>query len=209
MNQHRYQTFLLTRILQGNGYGSIPALLQAIKSAGAIPENEFRARKSAFNAIGDKAPLRNTSDLAITHSDIPAFLAREWGEYNSFVHMTRNATKADQFENALKRFWLTDAQAEDCLSASTAVLSLANQIKAALRNDGFDVGQAADGLWYGADEQDRSAGQAGEYRTEEAAWADLAQARAHILEEAGLDASGVFTEEGPDEVESGTEAPRG
>ena len=59
MNKLRYQTFLLTRVLQGNAYPSTAALLAAIDEACAIPETEWNARKAAFNAINDKAPLRS------------------------------------------------------------------------------------------------------------------------------------------------------
>lgn len=109
MNQIRYQAFLLTRILQRNDYGSVPALLTAIETACAIPESEWGARKRAFNAIGEKAPLRNNSDLAVVHSDIPAFLEREWAEFNAFSAMTKNVSRPADLKAVLQRFWLTDA----------------------------------------------------------------------------------------------------
>ena len=110
MNKHRYQTFLLTRVLQGNEFPSTKALLDAIAAACAIPEAEWGTRKSAFNAIAEKAPLRNgdCSDLAITHSDIPGYLEREWYEFNTFSKMTKNITNDEQFTAAVKQFWLTD-----------------------------------------------------------------------------------------------------
>lgn len=109
MNKQRYQMFLLTRILQGNDYSSVDELLAAIKAADAIPETEFRARKTAYNAIADKAPLRNISGLAITHSDILAHLESEWKEFNAFSAATKNMTRTDDLETALRGFWLSDA----------------------------------------------------------------------------------------------------
>lgn len=88
---------------------------------------------------------------------------------------------------------------------------LVEKIKQTLREDGFDVAQASDGLWYWADEQDRAAGTAGEFPTEAEAWQDLALARDFVLEEAGLDATGVFSEPGRDgdaPADNVTEAPR-
>lgn len=213
MNKSRYQTFLLTRILQGNGYGSIDALLQAIAHACAIPESEFRERKSAFNAIGDKAPIRNTSDLAIAHSDIPQYLEREWSEFNAFSTMTKNVTRPADMEEVLQRYWMTDADMAHSSSAPAASSQeLAEQIKQVIRDDGFDVARADDGRWYGADEQDREAGREGEHDTEHEAWADLVLARFHVLEEAGLDPTGVFEPEsspGPDPAGEGDpDAPR-
>ena len=114
MNKLRYQTFLLTRVLQGNAYPSTQALLDAIDAACAIPETEWSARKAAFNAIDDKAPLRNgkTSDICITHRDIPGFLEREWYEFSSFSQMTRNlpVNNARELDAALAKYWLTDEQ---------------------------------------------------------------------------------------------------
>lgn len=114
MNKLRYQTFLLTRVLQGNAYPTTKALLDAINAACAIPETEWSARKAAFNAINDKAPLRSgkTSDISITHSDIPGFLEREWYEFSSFSTMTRNlpVNNATELDTVLARYWLTDEQ---------------------------------------------------------------------------------------------------
>lgn len=110
MNQLRYQTYLLTRVLQGNDFPSSQALLDAIVAACAIPETEWGARKAAFNEIAAKAPLRSGhfSDFAITHSDIPRFLEREWREFNAFATMTRNITKPNELDKVVGRYWLPD-----------------------------------------------------------------------------------------------------
>lgn len=77
--------------------------------------------------------------------------------------------------------------------AEAGRVALVDQIKAELRNDGFDVAQAPDGRWYSADEQDRDEVMAGEYHTESLAWRDLAESRRHVLEDADLAHDGVFT----------------
>jgi len=77
--------------------------------------------------------------------------------------------------------------------ADAARVVLVDQVKAELRNDGFDVAQAPDGRWYSADEQDREEVTAGEYHTESLAWRDLAESRRHVLEEANLAQDGIFT----------------
>ena len=112
MNKLRYQTFLLTRVLQGNGYPSTQALLDAIDAACAIPETEWSARKAAFNAIGALAPLRSgkTTDICVTHKDIPGLLEREWYEFNTFAHMTQGISKAPVLDQVVAAYWLTDEQ---------------------------------------------------------------------------------------------------
>lgn len=114
VNKLRYQTFLLTRVLQAIAYPSTQALLDAIDAACAIPETEWNARKAAFNAINDKAPLRSgkTSDISITHADIPGFLEREWYEFSSYSQMTRNlpVNNASALDEVLGKYWLTDEQ---------------------------------------------------------------------------------------------------
>lgn len=114
VNKLRYQTFLLTRVLQGNGYASTQELLDTITAACEIPESEWSARKAAFNTLADKAPLRTgrTSDIAITHSDLPGFLEREWFEFNSFSAMTKNISRAAELDAAVQRYWLTDEQTD-------------------------------------------------------------------------------------------------
>jgi len=114
VNKLRYQTFLLTRVLQGNGYSSTQELLDAITAACEIPKSEWSARKAAFNAIGAKAPLRTgrTCGMAIMHSDIPGFLEREWYEFNTFASMTSNITRLAELDAAVQTYWLTDEQTD-------------------------------------------------------------------------------------------------
>ncbi len=81
--------------------------------------------------------------------------------------------------------WLVSTDAER--------IALAHQIKTELRNDGYDVARAPDGRFYWGDEQDREDVTCGEYLVENQAWRDLARARSHVLEDAGLEYKGVFT----------------
>lgn len=68
---------LCSRIFAHNGYGTIDALIAAIKQAADIPENtEWRKRKDAFNKIADIAPMRDDGFL-LKYEDVPAFLATE------------------------------------------------------------------------------------------------------------------------------------
>lgn len=67
---------LCSRIFASNGYGSTDALIAAIKKAAAIPEDEWRKRKAAFNQIGETAPMRDDGFL-LKYEDVPAFLATE------------------------------------------------------------------------------------------------------------------------------------
>lgn len=112
MNKIRYQTFLLTRILQGNAFPTTKELLKAIDAACAIPESNWAKRKAAFNSIAEKAPLRSgdSCDLAITHSDIPGYIEREWYEFSSYSNATRNITREEEFQIAVQEFWLTDKE---------------------------------------------------------------------------------------------------
>lgn len=79
----------------------------------------------------------------------------------------------------------------DNLDADVAIAAL-NRLQTAIREDGFDVAKAPDGLWYWADEQDREIVKHGEHFTELHAWRDLALAREHVAQEAGLDPSAVL-----------------
>ncbi len=106
MHKQQYQTFLLTRVIQRNDFGTIGSLVKAINDALAIPE--FRARKGAFNAIGEKAPLRaSSSSYCLVHADIPAFLEREWQEYSVFKQMT-GSMQGKAFNDAVARYWIPD-----------------------------------------------------------------------------------------------------
>jgi len=106
MNQKHFQTYMLTRILVRNEFGTLRALVRAIEKASAIPEDtNWRDRKDAFNAIAAKAPLRNDVDTyCVIHADIPTFLEREWSEFNTFQSMIRGR-KGPDYENAVSRFW--------------------------------------------------------------------------------------------------------
>jgi hypothetical protein len=111
MNKHRFQTFLLTRLIQRNDYPSNKALLDAIVAACEIPDSEWRAKKDAFNDLQEKAPLRESNNLVIGHSDIPGHLEREWCEFASFSNITRRITNEQQLEAITRaKFWLTDEQ---------------------------------------------------------------------------------------------------
>lgn len=81
--------------------------------------------------------------------------------------------------------WLAGTDAER--------IALAHQVKTELRNDGYDVARAPDGRYYWGDEQDRDDVTCGEYLVENQAWRDLARARSHVLEDAGLKYEDVFT----------------
>jgi len=67
---------LCSRIFSDNGYGSTEALIAAIRKAAAIPEDEWRNRKAAFNEVGETAPMRDDGFL-LKYEDVPAFLATE------------------------------------------------------------------------------------------------------------------------------------
>lgn len=106
MNKSKYQTFLLTRILERNDFGSIKALVQAIENAKAMPEATlWQARKGAFNTIATKAPMRKDVDTyCLSHADIPEFLEKEWNEFTTFSSMTRGK-KGEEYTDAIARFW--------------------------------------------------------------------------------------------------------
>lgn len=74
----RYRDFLVGRLFAGNGYGSADKLLAAIQAAEEIDETEnWRARKDAFNQIGEIAPLRESMGFAVQYRDVPEFLDAE------------------------------------------------------------------------------------------------------------------------------------
>lgn len=76
--------------------------------------------------------------------------------------------------------------------ASEDAIAALKRLQDAIREDGFDVAQAPDGLWYWADEQDREEVKLGDHFTELHAWRDLATARMHVAEEAGIDPTAVL-----------------
>lgn len=82
MSPENYKEFLVSRVIEFNGYGTVEALLQAIGAASKLPpETEWRQRKHAFNMIADKAPLLPNRCYAITHEDLPGFLDDEIGAF--------------------------------------------------------------------------------------------------------------------------------
>lgn len=91
MKTQTYRAFLLHRLLLRNDFGSEEALLEAIETANALEEQEeWRARKAAFNAIAEKAPLRPDTPFVVLHADIPEFLKREAEEFQVFQQLHRD-----------------------------------------------------------------------------------------------------------------------
>lgn len=90
MNADFYREFMLSRILDHNGFGSADALLAAIESANQInPETHWRDRKAAFNAIAMLAPMRNDGPYSVTHSDLPTVIGAEMQEFETFERERR------------------------------------------------------------------------------------------------------------------------
>lgn len=89
MTPETYRDFLVSRLVERNEYGSTNALIKEIEKAKAIsPETDWRARKMAFNAIAENAPLRaDDSVYCASHADIPAAIERELDEFRYFGQM--------------------------------------------------------------------------------------------------------------------------
>lgn len=69
---------LCSRIFERNDFGSLDALVSAIKTASAIsPETNWRDRKSAFNKIAELAPMRSDPGYLLNYDEIPGFLDEE------------------------------------------------------------------------------------------------------------------------------------
>lgn len=81
---------LCSRIFASNGYGSTDALIAAIRKAAAIPEDEWRKRKAAFNEIGETAPMRDDGFL-LKYEDVPAFLATETAAFEKSLAASGNS----------------------------------------------------------------------------------------------------------------------
>lgn len=67
---------LCSRIFARNDYGTPEALIAAINRAAAIPETEWRNRKTAFNEIGENAPMKDDGYI-LKYEKVPAFLSKE------------------------------------------------------------------------------------------------------------------------------------
>lgn len=79
-----FSQHLCARIFERNDFGSVEALVAAIKTAAAIPpETNWRGRKSAFNEIAEKAPMRSDSGYLLKYEEIPAFLKNETKAFES------------------------------------------------------------------------------------------------------------------------------
>lgn len=72
MKKAAFQDFLVTIMFERNDYGSRDALVNAIETASAIPEKEWRKRKDAFNEIGENAPLSDAYGFCLTHESVPS-----------------------------------------------------------------------------------------------------------------------------------------
>lgn len=67
---------LCSRIFSHNDYGTPEDLMAAINRAAAIPETEWRRRKSAFNEIGENAPMKDDGYI-LKYEEVPTFLSKE------------------------------------------------------------------------------------------------------------------------------------
>ena len=79
-----FSQHLCARIFERNDFGSVEALVAAIKTAAAIPpETNWRGRKSAFNEIAERAPMRSDSGYLLKYEEIPIFLKNETKAFES------------------------------------------------------------------------------------------------------------------------------
>lgn len=81
-----YMDHLCSRIFVRNDYGSTESLLAAINHSTALPpETEWRARKHAFNEIGEKAPFRDgDGGYLLKYEDVPSFVEKETDAFLRF-----------------------------------------------------------------------------------------------------------------------------
>jgi len=95
----QYQNYLSSRIFLRNDYGSVEALLEAIKAADAIPEDqEWRRRKAAFNEIGEKAPMQE--QFYLKYTEVPAFIEKELKAFSEYEFFAGNILPTPQQHSA-------------------------------------------------------------------------------------------------------------
>lgn len=95
-----YMDHLCSRIFARNDYGSTKSLIAAINHAVALPpETEWRARKHAFNEIGEKAPFGDGDGYLLKYEDAPSFLEKETDAFLRFFSF-----RPDQAATTIPRF---------------------------------------------------------------------------------------------------------
>lgn len=99
VDRQAYMDHLCARIFERNDFGSTPALIAAINHATALPpETEWRARKHAFNEIGEKAPFGNGDGYLLKYEDVPGFLEQEADAFVRFFSAGKNQAAIPRFE---------------------------------------------------------------------------------------------------------------
>lgn len=139
----RYRDFLVGRLFESNGYGDVDQLLEAIHVAGEIDEDqEWRAKKDAFNRIGEAAPMREDGFM-VRYQDVPAFLdaeVRAWIEANpvseDLVNADRWREAADELQGAL----------DSCVTQIEQMKGLFNDEDGNIQS-ALDEAEQADGMY--------------------------------------------------------------
>lgn len=94
-----YMDHLCSRIFARNDYGSMELLIAAINHAkGLPPETEWRARKHAFNEIGEKAPFGDGEGYLLKYEEVPAFIEKETDAFFRFFSSDFTATEIPRFK---------------------------------------------------------------------------------------------------------------
>lgn len=70
---------LCSRIFARNDYGTPAALIAAINDASA--ETEWRDRKCAFNAIAERAPMKDETGYLLKYEEVPDFFTKEMAAF--------------------------------------------------------------------------------------------------------------------------------
>jgi len=97
-----YMDHLCSRIFARNDYGSTESLLAAINHAAPLPpETEWRARKHAFNEIGEKAPFGDGDGYLLKYEDVPSFIEKETDAFLRYF-----SSRPDLAATAIPRFTL-------------------------------------------------------------------------------------------------------
>lgn len=91
MNRLQYASFLLSRLFVAHEYSDNEALLDAINSAKSLsPENDWRGRKRAFNAIGCMSVMRDIDGVIVTLENVPEYIDAECTAYLAYQNTLPN-----------------------------------------------------------------------------------------------------------------------
>jgi hypothetical protein len=118
MKLEKLKQLIVAKVISRNDFGSVDALLEAISSANSLSEWKFR--KDAFNAIGNKSPLVSIGNdfYCVTLATLPVFIDEQVAMFLDAINFA--STNDDEIESVCNRLLDSEEHAGDSAIPSIA-----------------------------------------------------------------------------------------